>query len=332
MDFFTTYGVEFTYLLQDSYYKKHKSERRFGYYYDSEYTVLREKIGFFTKALKLWDKANKRKIINYLNIHNDCDALEICSPIFNNIEDVRAFYTAMDETALCLGLVTHRESTGGGGGHIHAGIPKSILKNKKKLSLFIANIYRDMSNRPYLNALFNEYVDDHSACQPRNGIGIMSKIVTNPKLDTPEKIYSEIQKKLNLSYNYGNSPFNMSCKKLLFRAYCVMGYVNIQYQYKTVEFRIFDMPKSLDRLEKHLRFVDAYMRYIVDITLNNKLVPIAVKNLKDWKKYRETFLDVDKTKKEFKDFLKQLGLNYTPYRYLLKENFLKRLAAGYKIN
>jgi hypothetical protein len=317
MRFFTTYGIEFTYVLPDKYFKT-------GW----EDSLCDAHAEIIHKELKQWKNKKKLKFINFLECHNDCEAVEINSPIFKKWKHVEIFYNKIEELAKKYDLTTHRENTGGGGGHIHAGIPEKLKDNPKKLSLFLVNIYRDIANRPYLNSLFNEYCDDHSACHPSKRAHL--KPILDPSMTTRsiESRLSRVQRNIN---NY-HSGWDFSSNRIINSLWCRNGYINVQREFDTIEFRIFDMPKSLKQLKKNIQFLDAYLRYIYNITMQGKLIKTKATGKQGWFKYRQKFKDIGHTKREFKEFLSKLNLQYREYSHLFVHNFKPRLASGYRIN
>ena len=89
--------------------------------------------------------------------HNDHGALEAVSPVLglDHLEDVANIYHAFEDVGLSPNVGWGGQNMGGG--HIHLGI-KTFRENP----LLLRNLLVEFVNRPYLQAVFEEWIDDQS--------------------------------------------------------------------------------------------------------------------------------------------------------------------------
>ena len=343
MKLWSTMGVEFTYLPPEIFDFE-------GMVRDSDFEGRNNEEGVvstYAYQIKKELTTNRKKKFNFLDVHNDCGAIEIGSPIFNNFDTMKNFYQKLEKVAKKkYNLVTHSDRRGSGGGHIHVGIPKNI--SDKELLLFLINIRRDMGNRPYLNYIFNEYCDDHTSNHylidnsygyrnyNRYGYKFLS-----PSIKKFEKIAELFKTAQTSSQYYGGCcvtiPFQ-SKKDSVVRGKIISSmyggdetYTRVNDDLETIEFRIFDVPQSVEDLESHVMFVNNYMKYIYDITKKGELIQNISKNKKQAKEYCQSFTNKIKTKREFKNLLKKIELNYSDYERFYKRNYLVKVKEGYKL-
>lgn len=308
MNFFSTYGVEFSFLPSDIFYKS-------GF----ELDLLEIYTSVLEDKLKEWNKKNKLKLLNYLDCHDDDKTLEVSSPYFKNWDDMKLFYEKLLNITQEMGLKLTSEYTGSGGGHIHVGIRNKFKNNHRKLSLFMINLVRDLSQRPYLNALFNEYIDTFNA----NNFYKYKYSYNILKIKTAEKAIN-----FHSGFYFGwNTKFNNILDKFSENTY-VRGNSN----YGTIEFRFFDMPRTTEELYKHIIFLNKYLNYILQKTNKIELVEVLLSSKKEFKEYCNSFKDINKTRKYFRRFLKEIGLEYDSYKYLFDRNFKDRTELDLPIN
>jgi hypothetical protein len=139
--FISTFGIEYTYLAKTKAYENDLSEA---------YTAL--------VRVDL-----KRRKIPFFVVYNDSNAIEIASAPYKNWAELRKNFEDIQGVVAKYPLTTHRWDTYSGGGHIHAAFPDAIKKHPVGVKLFLSAIFRDITNRPYLNWIFNEWCNVKSA-------------------------------------------------------------------------------------------------------------------------------------------------------------------------
>ncbi len=250
--------------------------------------------------------------------HNDCGAIEIPSPIFKTVGEIKKFYTYLDKKIVSkYGLLSRREDTTGGGGHVHVGIPLHLINNRKKLSHFLFSLYRDMTNRPYLNWIFNDWGDNETA---------------NSLLSIDPTTISRLLKKDTSSYSKLWALFNgISKNSYMYSLTAVINEfsylsgehaicVNDNYDKPTIEFRIFDSKRNWQEVIDHVEFADKYISYIARQSKKGIRVISEIKHKNELKKYSKS-----KAIKEFNKLLVLIGLK--PKRY---KKYLSNLHNRYK--
>ena len=319
MKFITTYGIEFTYLFN----KKNRDDEDVA---DDLTNLIRTEFQLNPKF--------KQRIKNrtWPHVDNDAGAVEIQSPVFKNIKEVKSFYIYMDAIVSQYPLVSHRKDIGGGGGHIHFGT--EFLKTKKnsgELSFnFHLNLYRDMQNRPYLNWIFNEYFDNESAIDFRNCYNgddtrqiIFSRQTFKYLFDKyvkPERAYrydSDGKKYKDHVYKRIYGIFNMA------KGYQLMT----NNSYKTIEVRIFDGKRNWQEVKDHLFFLNAYIKYILELTKDGKEIKVKVRKFDDIEK----LVKDDTCIYEFTKLLRVIGLSSFDYMHYVDLNYKIRKKEGYII-
>jgi hypothetical protein len=263
MKLVSTIGIEFSYVLPDEL--------------SPNWCIEEDMADTYSRALNLHlrkvSKLMKLKVpYNCGRAHNDQGAIEVSSPVFENIQQLTQYFNELQDITKKFRLKTHRESSGGGGGHIHLKVPKYLKKHDEML--FVINIMRDLANRPYLNYFFNEPCDDHTSntmssilSQNRSSefnfqftdCDKMSDVILNPNIEDSnafEKIWLQYFEKF-IPYaqkNYSSfwadkaisHPYNMIYKNNFFDYRELSAIYNLEY--RTIEFRFFDMPKNESQL------------------------------------------------------------------------------------
>lgn len=118
------------------------------------------------KAMKCTGNKLKRKFDidqrngftqSWLDVSNDCGALEVALPVLNSMEEVKEWYTVLGKIAATHKYYPQNGKDCSGGGHIHFDTqsPEETLK-----------MFRDFCNRPYLNWFFNDDSDYYNGCNP----------------------------------------------------------------------------------------------------------------------------------------------------------------------
>lgn len=272
-----------------------------------EYTFLkRKKVKLSEDEIvkKIVDLSDKRQPWNK-KVHQDgSNVIEFASPAHKTWEDLLNTYRVTTATAKKVGLVTKRHDEGSGGGHIHLGIPRHWHTNFRLK--FLKTLYLDLSSRPYLNWIFNEPIDDKNASSfltSKEGIKFIKKL--------DYKTYIS----LNDIDDIGGKSFG----------------VRYDGDYDTVEFRIFDMVESEQMLEEYIEFVNAYFRYIYNLSRNHFYsieYGISYYNLNNttFDKYKEKKVVVS----EFNKLLKEFGLNPNKYKKYITKNYDTRIKLSQK--
>lgn len=250
--------------------------------------------------------------------YNDCGAIEIPSPIFKTVDEIKKFYTYLNKKIVSkYGLLSHRKDTTGGGGHIHVGIPLHLINNSKKLSHFLFSLYRDMANRPYLNWIFNDWWDNNTANS------LLSLHTTRISFLLREGIssYSILWAILNAIYNdnYYDKPTSVLREfSNMDGDYAIC--VNDSHDKPTIEFRIFDSKRNWQEVIDHVEFADKYISYIARQSKKRIRVVSEIKHKNALKRYPK-----NKAVKEFNKLLRLIGLE--PKRY---KKYLSNLNNRYK--
>jgi hypothetical protein len=79
-------------------------------------------------------------------------------------------------------------------------------------------------------------------------------------------------------------------------------------------------------------FVNNYFNRILQLTKQNKLVPITIEpNIADWKKFKNQYRDIDKGIRDFNKLLIDLKLDPKDYKEFHKK-YRERLRLGYRLN
>lgn len=283
----------------------------------------------------------------YFNCHNDGDALEISTPAFSNVEDLKNYYVKLQEQLRRLALahsfmsgkvdklVYSRKDTVSGGGHIHVAIPKRIMKDPVWLLLFLTNLFRDLNNRPYLNWMFNDWGNTQSAenfvhfrgKMNEEGYRGLDPVPANPnnwkKFDFLRLLYLKDPK---VSKHWKARDI-LSCFEIS------KGYTaKVSDTYKsneivkphTIEFRCFDTKKDLAEVESHADFVNSYLRYIEQKTRSGQLISPKIKSVEDIQALAKN----DRCVGQFKNIIEELGLDYGNYGRFVETNYRKRAQAG----
>jgi hypothetical protein len=284
--FFSTFGIEFSYLAP--------IPRRRGEHW-SEQTDYDRASGY----VHLVRAAFQAHDIDFFKIDNDEGAIEIVTQPMRNLDQAKHFWGFMNAITTELGLTTHRDDTYSGGGHIHWGLGHLDVKQR---CAFMVALYRDVTNRPYLNWMFNEYCDINSA----ESLVFSQKGSSCREMVFNNKAAREAIEKLSWWKLRGHKGF------------CVRS----EGDSNTVEFRFLDAKPTWQVTQDHIQFCDAYLRYIQKVAEKNPIVKVKVKTAKD------ILAMVPTAVTDFKKFIELLGLNWKTYRKYVKMNFLPRCDQG----
>jgi hypothetical protein len=289
---FTT-GIEFTYLTKNKAY-----EENLSYAYKNLITVDMDKAKLKTH-----------------NIMCDEYAIEIASPVFKTWKEIEKFYGRMNEIVTKYPLVTHRKDTVSGGGHIHQGIPDKFLKNPVWLLCYLVNVFRDITNRPYLLWIFNEPSNYKSS---RSFVWMKPE---EPSLSSRSRLYDILfnsHSKIDLYYKVVDVLQMFDDTKGFA---CRVDSNNLR---PTIEYRFFDTPTSWKETELFVKFAGRYLNYLTQRTLAGHQARIYIDSPKDI-----TILSRnDQCLHLFKSLLNGLDLNFKDYEPLIQKNYETRKRLG----
>jgi|GEM_PF-6735787 len=278
-----------------------------------------------------------RKSWRGTNVHLDQDAVEVASPIFYSWKECSSFYDFLLESGKGLPLSTHREDVYSGGGHIHIGIsPRNCFgKNlsEETYLFFLVNLFRDLTNRPYLNWIFNEWCDVESA---EALFRYRDEVKSNVYADTWSYECFRIATKEGNVYRGGTI---QKIKERMTQAGITFTYRNIARIFDlpkgymartsthgTVELRMFDMPQSKEQLAVHVEFAQRYVNHILmkSTARNSMLVPCIMSGTASMKSQasKDSCLGV------FKVLVKNIGMDYRRFKPIIKMNYMKRKRRG----
>lgn len=253
--------------------------------------------------------------------HTDPGVVEVPSPPHSSLEDAKKFFDRLGRAVGLEGLIPRliRKDRWGndvyygtGGGHVHVEMPKSHTKRVA----FLEQIIPIMANRPWLNWVFNEFMDDNNA-NSLLSVESVRRYLSDGRLGTyytgnPCTKYDGLLNLVDdgdLAIRHGN-------------------------RHETIEFRIFDAPRNWQMVKDHVDFALALVKWAND-RADKGFKPEAVyfKRLLHEGNWVE---DVDFTKKyrtlkdvrvPFKALCKKLGLSWRRYAKYM-QNYKDRLAYG----
>lgn len=223
------------------------------------------------------------------NFQSDDCGCEIPTPIVNNKKEVITYFKQFKRFVVSHNLTINIADAkcGGGGCHIHKDISFMTPSQKK---LFIKNVGVFFINYPELNWGFNDVNDninansllnDYSSYEKSN---YMSHNINIAFIDHNDLLYpynnnNPIVKK----FGYDNNPINLFLAyptKLILKKRFAMKY---NKDYKTVEFRIFDMPKTLNQHLLHDDVATAIYNYCYKLTMKKQLLKLEYTKFSDYK-------------------------------------------------
>lgn len=157
-----------------------------------------------------------------------------------------------------------------GGGHIHISTKEIIKKGPKFHKAFLRNLYNFTINNPELNWLFNGPWDNY------NGNSLLGFVYSRYE----ELFISPYQTKFRIKkHNYEYAIENYSevnldkSHPIIYRRY-----------YKTIEFRLFMMPRTQQELQLHFDLCFAIYNYIWKTTIAKKTIELKYKKVSELKK------------------------------------------------
>lgn len=252
----------------------------------------------------------------------DSGCVEVCSPVHRNWRSMQQWYRWMI-SELGTSVTAASRKKGSGGAHINCSIPK------KQGMRFMYNLMVDLGNRPYINWIFNEPSDNHTACCMWESKD-MQRVVKFVEDSVGDYNYSVFQGDIDPAtespWDYPEEvdiDFNTEL-----RAHIVnMDSRNYAIRVKDenhFEFRCFDAIRNERDLKDIIMFVSAYCRRIYKVTMNGggpdgstRLESIGG-NTGDLAKFDRV------ARKEFNDLLRILDLDPKNYTRFIERNFYVR--------
>jgi len=247
-----------------------------------------------------------RRIGGHVSMDPGC--IEIQSPVFHDWRPLLTYYARVAKSCEEAGLFREHPYHSGGGGHIHVGVDDWAL---------IVAVTRDMANRPYLNWIFNDPLDDENASGMDRHLDQISFRDIERALRMRRAPQSWIrgargwdgdERRRAVTYvakmpiaKYGATPKSKS--------HAVRHCTSL----KTLEFRFFDAAESINEQVEHVAFVIAYLKWIKvrleagdDFTVDKDLAP-TLRLTQD-----KAFIAA-----KFNELLTAVGLPLEPYQKYL---------------
>lgn len=247
----------------------------------------------------------RKKNVECNRIHRDMRAVEVTSKPMYNWGKVKTFYDQVSAAMRLTGLVPHVPEFISGGGHIHVGDVDADL---------VANMFRDIQNRPWLNWVFNDPDDQNTHSYAMDLEGVKSSLKraaaicnVDPGLFSDE-LTSEGEAAL-LFYGdtkYVSPTWFPDDKSRMVRYHST---------YETFEFRFFQAPDNWKEQEAQIRFVEAYMAWMKTTYPEGTNVEVRLDTVAKIKAMDEEFC-----RNQFISFMYTLGLPVSPYQRMLDEN------------
>jgi hypothetical protein len=250
--------------------------------------------------------------------HTDPGVVEIPSPPHTDLKDAKRFFERLGKATAFERLVPRwitvykngdEFHSGTGGGHVHVELPK----NRAEKTQLLQQLIFIMVKRPWLNWVFNEWGDTLNANWMYEN-GLVSSFIDN---------------RGRFRASSCNDPFYRTSEMLCDNDYAL----RINNEYQTVEFRIFDAPRSWQQVKDHVDFALALVKWAQKRGKNferaktnfpTRQVGFYGRVAADFSKHYKTVEDV---RRPFKKLIKQLGLDWKRYAKYLK-NYSDRLKYG----
>lgn len=244
----------------------------------------------------------KTKHVPYHNVHTDDHCMEVSSKKNSTYEEFKKFSVTTRKALENNFLFPKGEHTVCGGAHIHAN-----MKNNKKFQFELA---RDLVMRPYLPWIFGE-PDEHYAMNvlinQQDNLEWFNSNPTEPNW-THNGYDVSYLRALMLPYDPSVQYDRLSDwegKNNMFR---------LSQNYKTLEFRFFEMTDTWEEQELQLHFVCQYLkwmwqRYEAGITTEIKLMydrdMQKIKPAAIIEQFNELCYDIGVDSEEYKPFIKR---------------------------
>lgn len=235
-------------------------------------------------------------------VYLDSHCIEVGTPVHRTWKQCAKYYRQVIKHAKRHRLTATARNAGGGGCHINVSIPKN--RSNQPDHRFMLKLLCDLVNRPYINWIFNEPSDNHTA---NNYALILSKLLKDRKpTDSDEDFWPTV------------------------RSYFEDRGTSIRIKDDDhFELRCFDMVRNERDLKDALTFVSRYLKMIK----SQKKMAKCVWDLTDFNSDDELHPMFNVTKSEvlteFKKLLVKLNLDYGDYRRFVERNLNKRFSKTY---
>jgi hypothetical protein len=226
-------------------------------------------------------------------VYADNGVVEVCSPVHRDWKSMREWYRWMvNELGSSVTVINKKK--GSGGGHINCAMPKK-LKEK-----FMYNLLVDIGNRPYLNWIFNDPSDNHTA---------------NCMWDSKDmqRIYEHVHKNKE-KWDADDSDFISTLGELITLTNSRGFAIRVKSEYH-FEFRCFDAIRNERDLEDIVIFVSEYMRSIYSMTVAGNMFDSIGGTTDDLPNFAAT------ARTDFNRLLRKIGLDPENYRRFIDRNF-----------
>lgn len=255
------------------------------------------------------------------NFKNDECGCEVPTPIVTNTKDVTRYFNEFKNFVVTNGfsIDLHTANCGLGGCHIHLGLEDMTDEFKTR---FLKNVGIFLTNHPQLNWAFNDPNDNCNANSMLTEYGLSSNqisIFAKNNIETVCYVSDEDESEVETSLfeipqykdthilnpfkddkiplnAYLSNPLRVFLKKRFALRY--------NEDYKTLELRIFDMPKSLKQHILHYDVAMAIYNYCYETTLKKEEFSKLYHN---WYGYTGESLAVAQLK--FDECIQKLGIN-----------------------
>jgi len=214
-----------------------------------------------------------------MRVYTDGPCLEIASPVHRSWRALERWFRITDNAAKRRRMIPWRRKKGGGGAHVNVSMPS----DRDFALRFMRNLLTDVANRPYLNWIFNDPSDDHTAnClwddrtfvhfyddptwKNLSGVSMKSYAVRVKESGEAPPPYSNA---INTWLFEANTEENRALiEQELPRPEAPMPEEKEKKPMKPgyFELRFFDMPRNRRDLRDLVKFVNSYMEWIWKMT------------------------------------------------------------------
>ena len=246
-------------------------------------------------------------------VHTDAYAVEAPSIPLKTWGALRSFYDAVSPAMLGAGCSPHHMTITSGGGHIHCGGLSVAL---------MANILRDVQNKPWLSWVFNEPDDSRSAGTFTTDVESVTQELKelartiNVKLSLVTRQVNEAAK---AAFTFYADTKNIEAEMLPSSKSDMLLYND---EHETLEFRFFEAPANWAEQLAHVKFLDAYIRWAKTEYATKDAVVVMDTSAK------LKALTLPECEAAFLSFLTVLGLPPGPYARMLDQNLAYRFVKG----
>lgn len=276
---------------------------------------------------------SKLKRLGFKYAHRDGGALEVPSPPMTSLSEHKKWVTKLFAHVEKLGLVARRVDIdsngdevyhGTGGGHIHIELPQ---KSDFHRAAYMYRMIQFIAARPYLNWIFNEFMDDHNANhiggQPNVRSLLESGTVSVPLTGKAPTWEQAILNNVWLEGKDYAIAFHSSAELSRYSPRR-----RTRTRYRTTELRFFDAPRTVKMAMEHIAVAKAIHERVlrmVEGTHGNS--PSFCARDADAARVASVGRDKDLVRQHFVSFCLDHGLSLTKYEPYL-QNYYDRLQYG----